>query len=356
MAEVSIDNRVDVTVSLGTQPISTASFDSAAFLAELTDAAFPQQYKVYTALSEMVTDGFLTTSAAYKFAALVLGGNFPARQVNVVKWGSTGVALSQTPVQALTAFLDVTQDAYWIGCSSHSDANVTALAAYCESVDRMFVHSTQQAGVLVPATTTDIGSVLQDAAYDSVITLYNASADTSYAEGGIVGAMAAIQAGVSTLEDKTMKGVTVDNLNATQRSSLEAKNVAYYCTIAGVNSVFNSKVASGQFLDTINFKHWLKARLGEEIYGLLKRESDLGRKVSYDNAGFAKVRQACWSVVEIGMANGSISQDVAPTVRTPSREEVSAANRANRVLPDVVVEVLYSNGVHKVLVRAYVSV
>lgn len=355
MAEVPISNRVDVVVSLGTQPISTASFDSAVFVADLLDADFSDAYRVYTSLTEMVSDGFETTDKAYKFAALVFGGKFPARSLSVVKYGATN-ATPLTAVQALTGFFEVSQDGYFVGCDSHVDANVTAVAAYCESIDRIYVNATQQAGVLVPATTTDIGSVLQDASYDHVITLFNASADTSLAEGGIVGAMAAIPAGVSTLEDKTLVGVTVDNLNATQRSALEAKNVAYYVTIAGVNSVFNSKVASGQYLDTIIFSDWLKARLGEEIYSLMKRESDLGRKVSYDRAGIAKVTQACHKVIEQGLSNGSISNDVTPIVRAPSREEVSEAQRTARVLPDVVVEVLYSNAVHKVQVRAYVTV
>lgn len=356
MADVPIENRVDVVVSLGTQPISTASFDSAVFAAELTDAAFPQAYKIYTSLTELVSDGFATSSAAYKFCALAFGGKFRAKNVYVVKFGSTGVAITKTPVQALTDLFAVDDTAYYIGCSSHSDANVSAIAAYAESLDKMYVHATQVAGVLVPATTTDIASVLQDAAYDHVITLYNASADSSYAEGGIVGAMAAITAGTSTLEDKTMTGVTVDSLNATQRSSCEAKNVAYYMPIAGVNSVFNSKVASGQFFDTIVFADWLKARLAEEIYGLLKRESDLGRKVSYDEAGFSKIRQACRRVIEVGKASGSVSLDQEAVVRTPERSEILEADRMNRVLPNLVVEVPYSNAVHKVIVRAYVTV
>ena len=220
----------------------------------------------------------------------------------------------------------------------------------------MYVNSTQQAGVLVPASTTDIGSILQDAAYDHVITIYNASADTSMAEGGIVGAMAAIQAGVSTLEDKTLNGVTVDSLNATQRSSLEAKNVAYYMPIAGVNSVFNSKVASGQFLDTIVFADWFKAELQAAIYNVMKRESTLGRKVSSDEAGKAKIRQAIWGVIRQGLANGSITPDVEPIVRIPTREEENEAARMNRILQGVVVEVVYTNAYHKVVVAAYVTV
>jgi hypothetical protein len=356
MAEVPIESRVDVIVALGTQPLSTVSFDSAAFAAELTDAAFALDYKVYTSLTEMVTDGFLTTSPAYLYAALCFGGKFRVKKVYVVKYGSVGVAVTKTPVQALTDLFNVDDTAYYVGCSSHSDANVSAIAAFAESLDKMYVHSTQQAGVLVTATTTDIASVLQDAAYDHVLTIYNAAADTAYAEGGVVGAMASITAGTSTLEDKTMTGVVVDSLNETQRTSLISKNVAYYMPIAGVNSVFNSKVASGQFFDTIVFADWLKANLAQEIYGLMKRESDLGRKVSYDEAGFSKIRQACRRVIEIGRASGSISLDIESIVRTPTRDEVSEADRMNRVLPNLVVEVPYSNAVHKVTVRAYVTV
>ena len=58
MASVPIEDRIDVTVSLGTQPISTAEFNSAVLAAELTDAAFPQNYKIYTSLTEVVADGF----------------------------------------------------------------------------------------------------------------------------------------------------------------------------------------------------------------------------------------------------------------------------------------------------------
>lgn len=356
MASVPIEDRIDVTVSLGTQPISTAEFNSAVLAAELTDAAFPQDYKIYTSLTEVVADGFATTTAVYKAAALAFGGKFRAKSLYVAKWGSTGVATTKTPVQALTDLFVVDDKPYYILSTSHSDANVSAVAAFAESLDKMYVHATQVAGVLVTATTTDIGSVLQDAAYDHVLTLYSAAADSSYAEAGVVGAMAALEAGSSTLEDKTMVGVAVDSLNATQRASCESKNVAYYMPIAGVNSVFNSKVASGQFFDTIVFSDWVKARLAEELYGLLKRESDLGRKVSYDEAGFAKIRQACNRVIEIGKARGSISLDGNATVRLPTRDEVSEADRMNRILPNLVVEIPYSNAVHKVVVRAYVTV
>ncbi|QCQ59046.1 tail sheath protein [Rheinheimera phage vB_RspM_Barba5A] len=356
---VDITERVDVVVSLGTQPISTASFDSAMFLADTESAgwpvAFTEDYRVFTSLKSVADAGFAETTSTYKFAALVFGGNFAVKSLYVVRY-TTDVGAPVTPTAAFNTQLTVDDTPYYVACDVHTEAVITPLVAAAEAAYRMVVVSSQEAGILVPATTTDLGSVLQSAAYDHVFTLYHPSADTTFAEGGVIGAMAAIPAGVSTLEDKTMTGVTSYSIDGTATTSVKDKNVGYYSPIAGVKSLFNSRVASGQFFDTIVFSDWLRARIGEAVYGLMKRRSDAGLKVSYDENGTSLIRSTIFGVIQVGLANGAISPDIYPLVRTPSREEVSEADRTGRVLPDVVVEVLYSNAVHKVLVRAYVSV
>lgn len=355
---VDITERVDVVVSLGTQPISTASFDSAMFLADDEDAGWPetfvQNYNVYTSLKAVADAGFAITTPTYKFAALVFGGNFAAKSLYVVKYSTGGSPV--TPTAAFNTQMSADATPYYVACDVHTEAVITPLVAATEAAYRMVVVSSQEAGILVKATTTDLGSVLQSAAYDHVFTLYHPSADTAFAEGGVIGAMAAIPAGVSTLEDKTMTGVVSYSIDGTATTSVKDKNVGYYSPYIGTNSLFNSKVASGQYFDTIVFSDWLRARIGEAVAGLMKRRSDAGLKVSYDENGMSLIRSAIFGVIQIGLANGAISPDIYPVVRTPSREEVSEADRTGRVLPDVVVEVLYSNAVHKVLVRAYVSV
>lgn len=354
MADVPIDTFIDVSVSLGTQPIETASFNSAAFLADLLDADFASPYQIYASLTE-VLDDFASTTDVYKYAALVFGGLFPVTNLYVVKYGS-GNTIPLTALQALSSLRQTDSTPYWIACDDHTESTVTALAGYCEAEDLMFGNSTQQAGVLVDATTTDIGSVLQDLGYNHTFTIYNTTADTSFAEGGVAGCMAGIQAGTSSAEYKTMTGVAVSGLTTTQRTSCDNKNVMYYERSSGVNVLLNTKVSSGQFLDTVLFADWLKARIQEQLFGLLKRESDLGRKISYDESGFAQVRQSINAVINVGINNGSISTDIQPVVRTPNRQDILDADRTNRILPDVIVEVLYSNAIHKVLVRAYVTV
>jgi len=351
---INIDSRVDVDVSLGIAPISTASFDSALFLADLADADFADPFRVYTSQTEVLAD-FDSTDDVAKFTALAFGGNFRPARVYVVKYGSAN-AIPLTPIQALTAQVAVDSTWYYVAADDNTEATVTSLVAYCESLYKMFVNSTQSADAINPSSTTDILSVLQDASYNHVVTLYHTAADDALPQGGIVGSMAAIPAGVSTLEDKTLVGVPAINIPTTARTALEAKNGGYYSTIAGVNSYFNSKVASGQFFDTIVFSDWLRARIGEAIYGTMKRESDAGRKISYDEKGKLKIEQAIQNVIQNGLSNGSISPDIAPLIRIPTNAEISEADRTGRILPDVVVEVLYSNAVHKVMVRAYVSV
>ncbi len=359
MASVPIDSRVDVTVSLGTQPISTASFDSALFLADIEtggegDLFNGDLYRIYNTLDGLVADNFPPEHPAYKVASLVFGGKFPASALYVVNINEASTAGNY--MAAIGDFYQVNSTPYYVMADTRNAVTAIALAGFCEATNRMFIHATDEVAVVNPAITEDVASVLKDNGYDHALTLFTDTLNDEYPQAGVVGAMAAIPAGTSTLEDKTLVGVTATMLTATERNVCESKNVAYYSPIAGVNSLFNSKVASGQYFDTIVFSDWLQARLSEEIYGLLKRESDLGRKVAMDSTGFAKVRQACWNVIRIGQANGSVSPDIEPVVRTPNREDISAADKANRVLPDVVVELLYSGAIHKVLVRAYVTV
>jgi len=350
---VEIDSIVDVGVSLGGAPVSAASFATAAYLADLTDATFPDAYRVYTSLDGVKVD-FAESSKTYKFALALFSGKFRPESLYVIKYRTAGTVLTAT--NALSAVRMMDTKPYWIASDTRVDATITALASYCEAEKLMFVTSTQQAGALVPATTTDIISVLKAAGADHSFCLYSGGADNSQAEGAVIGAIAGLEAGTTTLEFKTLMGIVADNLNDTQVTSLLSKNGAHYQSTAGVNCLYNSKVASGQFIDTIVFADWLKARLGESIFGMLKRESDSGRKVNMDESGFAKIKSAISEVLSYGKLVGSISADMEPVIRIPKREDIPTNDRANRILPNVVVELLYTNGVHKVKVRAFVTI
>ena len=68
------DKVVDVTVQLGTQPIDTVGFETPMFLA--IHNAFPERYRAYTDLDQLVSDGFAPGSPAHTFASKAFGGKF----------------------------------------------------------------------------------------------------------------------------------------------------------------------------------------------------------------------------------------------------------------------------------------
>lgn len=262
---------------------------------------------------------------------------------------------AETATVATAAIRAVNPRNFFLSADDHTEATLVALAGYASSNGMKHVYSTANADVYNSAILNDIASQLQDSAYPS-LGMYAEDADLDFPEGGLIGAVASNQAGTYTLEYSTMSSVAVGDYTPTQRQAMDEKNIAYYDTLASLPSVLNSKQADGQFLDTGIFTLWLKARIGEEVFATIKRETDLNRKVAYNAAGKQKIDQAIWSVLNRGLANGAISPDIKPIVRIPTNSEISIADRANRHLPDVVVELLYSNAIHTVKIRAYVSI
>lgn len=70
-----IDEVVDVTVELGTQPIDTLGFETPMFLA--IHNVFPERVRAYTEADQLVSDGFAPGSPAHTFATKAFSGSFP---------------------------------------------------------------------------------------------------------------------------------------------------------------------------------------------------------------------------------------------------------------------------------------
>lgn len=301
-----------------------------------------------SAVNTLVTVGGTTTLTLTPLTTLSVGTS-TSNLVNVLSYSETATTAASRARQLDTAW-------YYVAMDDHTASEVEAFAAYAEGINCPFATSTSDVNVYSQVATTDIGSKLKALGFDHASTLFHESADTAFPEAAIFGAMAQLEKGTSTLTDKTLVGVATSNLSSSQIAVLEDKNVMYYINFVGAGSLFNSKTASGQFFDTIEFADWLRARVAESVYGTIKRRSVAGLKTSYDQAGKAIVEQAILSPVKTGQAVGSISVDTDPVVRIPSRAEISDNDRANRFLPNVVLEVQYTNAIETVQIRAYVSI
>jgi hypothetical protein len=65
-------------------------------------------------------------------------------------------------------------------------------------------------------------------------------------------------------------------------------------------------------------------------------------------------------VINVGVNRGAISTAkegaTDPVVTTPLRNDISTNDRANRILPDVEVEVVFSGAIQSVIIRVFVLV
>lgn len=262
---------------------------------------------------------------------------------------------------ALNAIATVNNSWFFLGGQSQADADILDMAAYAEANDKMYFVSVPTSTVGTE-TVSNIAAQLRDLQYDNTQTITVPDANLGqYAEGALVGAMAATNPGTSTWFGKTLSGVSAASLTTTEEVNIEANNSNFYPLVAGAGFYTDGRQASGSFGDTIRFSLWMKARVAEAVFGLMKRKSDLGLKLPHDERGYSMVRSVIYDdVINIGVARGAISTaaDGAtdPVVTTPERSEISTNDRANRILPDVKVEVVFSGAIQNVVVRVFVLV
>jgi hypothetical protein len=128
-------------------------------------------------------------------------------------------------------------------------------------------------------------------------------------------------------------------------------------------------MVSGNFCDVIHHALWVKARVAESLFGLLKRQSDLLKGVRFTSKGLAQIKQAIFdNPINIGLLNGSIAneinvseetglkEDLRPTIFVPDRADISIDDITQRILNGVVVEYVYAGFIHYVKVKVNVLV
>lgn len=352
----TVENETDYTVSIKADGV-TESFTFTSD-ADATAAEIAAGLGALIDAGTQATAGVITTDYATDpdviDVALGTGTSFSVGIVtDNVKVSSTA---SETLADATTAIANVDSDWYFIAEDSHDSTSQQAAASYAASVDKMFVYSTEDSAALASGDTTNIGYLLQQQQYENATGMYSAVSDTDFPEGAMIGEWSGTNPGTSTLHGKTLQGVALDTLTESQKEALKGYNLNYYVSTYGVGFFFNGETASGLFADQVRLKHWTQARVAEEVFNVIKRQSDLGSKVEMSPVGFAMVRQAIQSVIDLGIRRGAFLGDPQPTISIPTREEIPENIRAQRILPDVTFTVTSTGGVHSVEIRGFIVV
>lgn len=340
-----IDKIVEVYISRETTQIETASFDiPMVVVTAADDSTVTDRVLTFTNAAD-VGEEFGTTSAAYIMAQKLFGQELKPTEIKV------GIKLStETWPQALAA-LDAIDDSWYILVTeTHVAADQQLIAAYIETLRKMYFTSSNDVTMPTSAT-TDIASILENLGYDRTVVIYHPNANTEYPEAAWVGSQIVEVPGSNTWMFKSVAGVSGVKLNGTQKSFLESKNVNYYSSIAGVNIFQNGETVGNSWIDEIIFVDWLYARLQEQVFFRLINR----RKIPYTRRGFAVIEAEIRSVLSQGVANGGIADDTPYTVISPDPLAIPEITRTQRIAGDWTFEARLAGAVHHVIIRGTVS-
>jgi hypothetical protein len=186
------------------------------------------------------------------------------------------------------------------------------------------------------------------------------SAGTEYPDAATLGKLLPYDPGTYTMKFKTLAGITVDYLTATQSTNARAKNANTYEEIGPSNILREGTVGEGEKLDVIIFIDWLQARITEGVYQPLINNL----KIPFTEIGMAAIKGEIEKVLKIGVARGGISDYAQDSdknqiggyiVTLPAFEDITTADKAARLLTGVEFTAWLAGAIHAVEIAGVVT-
>lgn len=258
-------NIIQITARIRPAGLGNANFASAMLFApesELPVGFAVDTYRVYASTAEVFED-FADTTETYKAAAKFLGGTPATREIKI--WGTADLDASWT------ATLNKARNIlwwYWTMVTSTVlavDADVLAIAAWCEDNTSMFIDNQTGASatdIRDPVEVGDIATQLTTLGYRHAFTA--AHATDAYAGTALSKHFAAVNYSAvrSTItgEFKKSPGVAAESLNTTEYSAMmqDTKKVTFYTVVDNQGSTdqgrwLNTRTHSafGEFIDDV---------------------------------------------------------------------------------------------------------
>ncbi len=257
--------------------------------------------------------------------------------LNGLSWGAIS-PLAGATANDLTAIAD--EDNSWYGLVMVERVKQTQLdaAEWVEANDKLFITATAEADVLNAGVTTDLISVLKNTRYYRTAVLYHTNAATEYPDAAWAGRVFTIKPGAETWALKQLASVTPSNLTATQKQTITNKGgntFEFYQTQIALTAP--GKVASGEWIDVIRFRDWLKDTIQTNMAQMMINRD----KVPYTDAGI----QLCVNNLRKSLQEGQNVGGIAPdeldannntvpgfVITYPRSVEVAPNIKASRVL------------------------
>jgi hypothetical protein len=277
-----------------------------------------QSFKSYADLTGVEVD-FDNTTDAYKAAKKVFEqGDTRPSKVAIATYNLSAT----TPITAAeTLEKYYNEDWYFVALATGTVSDYTAISDVVEGK-----------GFKIALHTVDSLTDLQTLAaksYDRTFYMMHDKLE-EYPHLALIGGHGSKPVGSITYKFKKLIGVTPAEFDATTLQAIhDAKGFAYVVK-NGVAQTSEGTVGSGEYIDVMHGKDWIKVNMEQAISTLFVNND----KISYDDVGIPQIEGESRTILEIAGQQGIIARDEARqalyTITSLSRAETNAADRVAR--------------------------
>ena len=266
---------------------------------------------------------------------------------------------SETIAQTMAACVANDPDFYGVAMASRTDSDILAMAQWCEANEKLFGTCVSGSAVLDGSDNTDIASQLMLGNYYRTFSFYHTDS-TDFPEVAVMSRCFTAVPGSETWALKRLAGVSVDLLTEAQFNVLKAKNVNTFERFRNLSLTQIGKVAAGEWIDVIRFRDWLAEEIKVNVLNVLVNNE----KVPYTDAGIAIVEGAIRQSLRQGQLNGGIApveydengdKNLGYTVTVPLAANISANQKATRILEGVTFTARLSGAIHVVDIKGQLT-
>lgn len=242
-----------------------------------------------------------------------------------------------------------------------STAELVAIASSVEasSQPKLCIQTYTSADAYDPAAVTDLGAKLQALKFDRTMVVYepvDGNGQVLYVGAAVASAYATVSFTSArpsiTMANKQLKGVTALDLSSASYSALQGKNYNFYTKTTDIDTdmFIDTRMASGQFFDTIQAADWLAYDMKYKLVNLVQNRD----KIPFTADGLSLVKQTiaetCVEALNAGIIGTGYDQDNnlienGFLIDMPELSEISKADKAKRILRDVKVTFLLAGAV-----------
>lgn len=310
--------------------------------------------KIGIAARAAATDGTTHVDVAVSDAGAWLPFRFTTKRVDLLvedRTANPGTTI-QTDLAAVQA-----ADSDWYGLTlvdAQSSAQILAAAEWCLGNQKLLVFDTFDSGVVDPTSTTDVAAAAKDAGYFAA-GFYHRNGNGQFPSARLQGRHLPKTPGTETWALHTLDGLTTDDLTASERTALNAKNMNFYARMAGKGRLLGTKnggiLSSGRFIDLERFRVSLNSEIQEENLAVMTNSD----KVPMDNFGLVKLGAAIRVVCKRKETLGALRRG-STIITVPDVDDIPIADRGDRIASGLEWDAIYTGATHKARIRGRLGV